>query len=242
MSSLKWMRAQRCCSTGEFVQLLVTGALPPKRYESPKTRQNELVLCIKRPHLYFFLGRTTESFGPFAYAIAKESLSAAVVTPCDTGGLVDHIPPVKDWSDPEKVEYLNSITWPHSELELLLNSYPGSDPEHISAYLDPSSKPAHAGPHCLWGNVRPADIWKLHDEWRAWTWEARSDSQVLTGQHVIAWTCAPGETQEMLKHFEKKGVGDDGEIESWASHLLDCFVPGGIGSLIEHFANEARIQ
>lgn len=233
---LYWVRA---CSRGtpaELVLLLRQGDEPPPPGTVTGTKQLELELEIAPARVYFYLGRTHAGFGTLAFAVRQRSCSSSEVSPCDTGGLVKHIKPVSAWEPEAKKSYLSSVTWSHDELVDLLTNYPGPTVAHVKRYLDLRQKPVQEGPHAVWPTrAIEAPIWSQNDDWRAWTWEARASAQVPMGDNLVAWSCAPALRESVMDAiaYQAQTEAVDGKPPVWALRLVDTYIDGGVGLLVD---------
>jgi hypothetical protein len=140
-SALLWFHAFDRGSPDAVVGVLNEGPVPNPNPKS-STQRNEAILGIDGPCVYAYLGRTSTAFGQRAVALMQEAL-IGMVSPFDTGGLVSHIKPVRDWEDDEKREFLRGHSWATDELPVLLALYPG---DLTADYLD-GRCPAEEGPH-----------------------------------------------------------------------------------------------
>src|SRR4051812_2917142 len=132
-----WFHAFRSGTMEEAFRVLHEGPAPPPASVKPDTRELESLLSIAEPRVYCYLGRTSDSFGPFAVAVSR-SLDDAPgdVSPFDTGGLVKKIAPVHGWPEADKRLYLKGYTWSASELDELLRIYPSTSRDRGMAYLE----------------------------------------------------------------------------------------------------------
>lgn len=228
---LHWFTAYSRKTIEEYVAVLSIGPAPPPENVG-KARQLELFLRIAPPRVYFYLGRTKEEFGEFAIILENRDLPDADVSPFDTGGLVRKIRPVCDWGASEKQAFLASYTWCLHEAHEAFALYPGTTEQGLRRYLACDAPEFGTGPHAIWTNRPPADIWASNKDWRCWTWEARWTQRVPVGDRLVAWTCEPAHWPRILEAVE--AMPDDA-ARQWDG-LLRRFVPGGVGALVAHFA------
>jgi hypothetical protein len=218
---LFWLRAMGSTGVREFLDLLQGGVGPNPDPKHP-TKKTEQLLGVDPARVYCYLGRTLESFGTFAFALRPDGLHDGEISPFDSGGLISHIEPIKNWADPERRAYLQTCTWPARDLQTAFEGYPGA--RGLKAYLD-MDRPVPKGPHDVWSTTPVADIWVVNDDWRAWTWEGRWWG-TLPKSNIEAWTCAPSFFPAVLDFFSSDSVL--GYMD-----LVDTFVPGGVSALID---------
>lgn len=103
-----WFHAFDRPAIPETIDVLRNG---PSFHPSPTctTRVNEGILAIAPPHVYAYLGRPVELFGHTAVSLPIDALTGTV-SPFDTGGLVGHIAPVKDWTQDARRPGCGSLT------------------------------------------------------------------------------------------------------------------------------------
>lgn len=198
------------------------------------TAANEAALGIAPPCVYTYLGQTFEEFGECGLSLPMDALAAeATVSPFDTGGLVKHLEPVKDWAADAKQAYLAHFSWPVADLEELLAYYPTGDADRVRRYLagDP---PSHAGPHEAFPpdvpeETRVAAIWQNGTKTQAWLWEARTPHRLEVGPRLYRWSCSPPMYAAILEYVEGLPEGDDAE---WMVPLIERYVPGGVSTLV----------
>jgi hypothetical protein len=139
-----WFHTFKRHSAVDVLNVLREGPKPPA---GPTTQKNEDLLGISPSCVYAYLGRMNEAFGDCAFCLPMKSLlNSGTVSPFDTGGLVDHIDPVKTWPTADKRLYLKAYSWSTSRLPILLERYPTHAPARVSAYLR-AEKPPYAGFH-----------------------------------------------------------------------------------------------
>jgi hypothetical protein len=231
MTELYWVRASRLRTATDRVRVLRDGDQPGRVVNETDTKALESELNITPIRQYFYLGRTLEAFGGFAFAVKQGACAGAEVSPFDSGGLVRKIPPVCDLQHDEKRAYLTAATWDHSHLPKLLAAYPGVSADDCRRYLDTLSKPVATGPHQIWPQIPQATIWADNSDWRCWTWEARHPTLVPGGDSIVAWTCEPALAESVLDRIVSVVIEGD---ETWAAHLIDTYVGGGVGYLLDH--------
>jgi hypothetical protein len=204
-----------------------------------RTRMNEELLAIAPPCVYAYLGRTDELFGNAALSLPIEGLTGTV-SPFDTGGLVRHIVPVKDWPADHRRSFLAHYSWPTDNLQALLTAYPTTGAPQRRAYLN-SDRPHAAGPHEVWPTAEEpfvASIWTEPNEWRSWLWEGRSPHQLSIQQNLVAWSCSAPTYGEILKHIEE--VADAADV-GWLETLLQKYVDGGVSALVQNLRDAQEV-
>jgi hypothetical protein len=225
-----WFHAFKRDSIPDTLAVLRSG---PEIHPSPscKTRQNEEALDIVPPCVYAYLGRTHEAFGNAAISLPISALNGKV-TPFDSGGLVEHIQPVKDWESSARRKYLAEFTWSTDDLGALLPAYPTESHPGRRAYLN-ADRPPHEGPHAIWPPDDAsliASIWSEPNEWRSWLWEGRSEGQLPVGDDLVAWSCSNTTYGSILALTESLTAPQD---VAWAERLVSKYVSGGVSALIE---------
>lgn len=206
------------------------GFSPPPPGVGTSTPQLELTLGLEERAVYCYLGRTLQAFGEYAVAFQEiGSSTGAMVSPFDTGGLVSHCSPVSDWAPIERQKFLDTYSWPISEIDNLLALHPGTDQEQIAAYLDESRVPPEDGPHEVWPGGPIARIWTEDHDWRSWTWEGRVHPS-LTAQDVVAWTCPQAHYPQIIEWFHSA----NDSAAQWFARISPHYVEGGTGILIDH--------
>lgn len=229
-TSALWFHAFKRGSHADYIDVLLNGpkTAPPGIGET--TKANELALGIAPPeHVYMYLSSTdTEGgFGHAAFAIALLDFEGSV-TPFDTGGLVEHIAPPKSWPEAERrKKFVESMTWPSTELPNLLPAYPGAAEEDWERYLA-GDRPLVPGPHALWATSEAADIWgEAANEWPAWTWEGRRPAHIPIAHCLKYWTCPNGFFLELQDWVVKNPTFKAAWKELTAKHVED-----GVGELL----------
>jgi len=229
LTPLLWFHSCNRKTVEEFVDVLRHGPAPAPAAMLTTTKQLELKLAIAPTRVYCFLGRTSDAFGEYALAFQAHVIPGGEVSPFDTGGLVKHIAPIRDWPQAEQQGYLRAFTWPCAELEDLLATYPGVGRASRERYLDVRVGPAAPGPHALWGGRIEAQIWDGNRDWRAWTWEGRWPKQVPVGAQLVAWTCSPVLLPQILDVADRATGPTD---QNWFDDVLRRRVDGGVGNLV----------
>jgi len=229
---LLWFHAFRRRTIDEVVEVLRVGSRPPPLALVTETREHEVRLGLASS-VYAYLGRTLECFGDAAVAVALEAANGHV-SPFDTGGLVSKIKPVCDWNDDAKKKYLDDLTWETNALAALLDVYPGPTVDGVRTYLQ-ESRPPHPGPHELWEQEEPvAAIWESNDDWRAWTWESRSEHELPTGHYVVRWSCTVPIYQKFIAFAESV---TDPVLQDWLEQISAKYVEGGVSRLLRELRN-----
>jgi hypothetical protein len=224
---LLWFHAFRRPTIHEIVEVLRVGSSPPPAGVVTDTRALEERLGLK-PNVYAYLGRTLECFGDAAFAVSLEAASGHLLSPFDTGGLVNKIKPVCDWADDLRRKYLTALTWDFSERESVFRAYPGTTIEQVRTYLA-EARPPHPGPHGYWNRKPIASIWSDNHDWRAWTWECRTERQLATADHIIRWSCSLPIYQQLLEFSE---TVTEPSFQDWLEEVFTKYVDGGVSRLI----------
>lgn len=227
---LLWLHAFGRRNLAEKWDVLNKGRHAPSHHPTD-TQNNESILEIDGPCVYAYLGRTKELFGNTAFAIKNDHIVGAV-SPFDTGGLVTKIAPVCSWDNENKSGYLRDYTWDSSALARLLDIYPSDRPGPLEKYLQ-AEKPDQDGPYRLWTDKTKADIWKLNDDWRCWTWEVRCKSVIHTGPYIEYWTCPPEDFAELQGYIDKNIDSIDHKS---VTALVQKYVDGGVSALVRRVA------
>ena len=228
VTPLLWFHSYSRNTIEEFVDVLRLGPAPPPAQVHTGTKQLELTLAIVPSRVYCFLGRTSDAFGDCALAFRADPIPNCELSPFDTGGIVRHIVPVRGWPLQQQQEFLAAYTWPGADLEKLLLKYPGPGREAIHRYLDVATNPTVAGPHAIWTDRVPADIWSNNRDWRAWTWEARSPTPISVAGSLVAWTCSPALFPQVLERADRGSP----EEQAWFQNVLRKRIDGGVGNMI----------
>lgn len=218
--TLLWFHAFRRDSAIDIVKLLKSGITPspPEKSNTPK---NEQALGINPPCVYAYLGRTTDAFGDSAVALRMEPGTGSL-SPFDTGGLVKHIVPVKDWEVLRKRRFLDEYSWDGASVLLCLDSHPSSDRSQIRAYLK-GDPPPYSGPHELWQSDFQAGIWDSgHNGWQAWTWEMRVPQALSIADRLVRWTCSVEMYADIVEYADSQ-VSETAFFEQ----LFRSYVHGG---------------
>lgn len=224
-----WFHSFRASSVERLSEILSLGDSPNLEPTS-QTRLHETELGIPAPCVYAYLGNAKEAFGPSVIAAHQASL-AGRVSPFDSGGLVNKIKPVCTWPPAQKQSFLEQYSWPSSELNDLLKLYPGIENELIESYVRGDRPAAGAGLHVLIDSLPPADLWEQNDDWRAWTWEGRTESKFPAVEEIHRWTC-PNELYVALKEEAvERGL-------EWFASLVPRYVGGGFGMLLKTVIGE----
>lgn len=216
----------------DVLEVLRTG---PGFKPDPKcrTRRNEEALGLE-PHAYAYIGRTVPSFGMVAFALPLDGLDG-VMSPFDTGGLVEHTPPVSDWSEEERRKFLAAYTWATRNRKAPLEKYPTAARAKILAYLD-GRKPPHEGPHLLWPTKAVATIWRTDAAgWPAWTWEGRCPKKMKLTREVHAWSCTAPLYERICEHAE---TVTDRKEQRFLDDLLVKYVRGGVSQMVVNLREE----
>ena len=228
MGDLLWFHAFHRPTVHEVIDVLRRG---PSFNPDPtrRTRKNEATLGLP-PSVYAYLGKTIPSFGDVAFALPSNALSGEMA-PFDTGGLVDHILPVRDADEVEKRAVLRTFSFATRTRRQHLSRYPGTTRDAVAAYLQGQRPRAFDGPHRVWpSNVRPAiaAIWVPSNSWRAWTWEGRVTKRLPTNGTVYRWSCTPALLQR-IREYAEEAMGAEGRF---LETLLTEHVPGGVSHLV----------
>lgn len=224
LDKLHWFHAFNRSEINDILAVLVSGPEPAPAGIVSKTRENEETLGID-PSVYAYLGRTSPAFGinGFALPLTKRPPDA-MVSPFDTGGLVEHIHPVDSWSPDATKGYLESYSWPGSALDSRLADYPSD--LNVESYLD-GERPSLNGPHVIWGGVE-AELWAHPDNgWQAWTWELRTVSRIPAGYDLFRWTCPPHTFNKLFDLALSDAANTD-----WYRFLAERYVPGGLTQIV----------
>ncbi len=228
-----WFRAFKRPTAAEVVAVLRQGD-QPNPAPTAATRRNEGVLGIHPPRVYYYLGRTIEAFGDAAVALDHGSLDGEV-SPFDTGGLVDHIPPVRDWQANERTAFLTAFTGRSAELPNLLAAYPGKAVVEVRSYLL-AHRPTADGPGDLWpGKPNNGTIWRDGTDSRAWTWECRVVPPTIGQGGLRSWSCTAVRYREIRRYAE--ALTDEVEIQAMEA-LLAKYVRGGTSVLVQQLLAE----
>lgn len=224
-----WFHAFGRSTAQETLEVLRQG---PAFNPSPNctTRLNEGILAIAPPHVYAYLGRTLDVFGNTAVTLPIDALAGSV-SPFDTGGLVAHIVPLRDWPEDARRAYLARYSWPSNQLPILLNAYPTATPARRRAYLN-CDRPTVAGPHDLWPTDDEhfvASIWAAPNEFRSWLWEGRSPNHLPINENLVGWSCPNTTYGEIRRQAEDAAAPAD---IAWFESLLLKYVDGGVSGLI----------
>lgn len=204
----------------EILQVLRTGPRPPGSGVKPTTKHNEEYLGLP-PSVYAYLGRSSDQFGQNGFAVPLRGV-AGDVSPFDTGGLVKHIAPVREWDQGRKRRFLQEYTWGDGSLSRLLKKYPSA---RLLEYLN-GDPPNAVGPHEFWSKTE-APIWDpALNQWQAWTWEIRSE-HFPVGDNLVKWTC-PTDLYEQIQDFAER---EPEEVEFFVN-LNERYVPGGVSQLL----------
>lgn len=226
-----WFHAFRRDNIQDVIRVLADGPTP---LPGTNTARNEQLLGIEPPRVYAYLGQTFEEFGDSALSLQLAAMNAdAAVSPFDTGGLIHHIVPVRDWTTERRRAFLNHYSWPATEMATLVNRYPSDTPEQVSAYLR-GDRPVAAGPHELFEIDAPADtrvaaIWQNGTSVRAWLWEARAPGALRVNAHLEKWSCSPSTYQALLRYEEEL---EDENLGNVIAQLRQRYVPGGVAALV----------
>ena len=196
-----------------------------------RTRVNEEELGIAPPCVYAYLGRTLETFGTSAISLPVDEVPG-VVSPFDSGGLVDHIVPLDKWETDQRRNYLARYSWPADQLDDLLAAYPTADAGRVAGYLA-GTRPPQSGPHEVWpddddGPSLVATIWADNDDCRAWLWETRVPEH-LPITNLVRWSCSSATYDEILRYTD---TVNDADEAAWLESLLERFVVGGVSALV----------
>lgn len=226
-----WFHAFKRDNVEDLIRVLTEGPTP---LPGSRTVENEQDLGIEPPRVYAYLGQTFEEFGDSAFSVHMAALKDdTAVSPFDTGGLVRHISPVRDWPPERRRAFLRHYSWPAAELEMLLGRYPSNTPARVAAYLR-GDRPSAAGPHELFEvdgpeDTRVAAIWQNGTSTRAWLWEARATGVLPVDAHLENWSCSPSTYQAVLRYEEDL---HDERIGDLIAHLKERYIPGGVAALV----------
>lgn len=200
-----------------------------------RTRLNEQELGIAPPSVYAYLGRTLETFGTSALSIAADQV-VGIVSPFDSGGLVDHISPLDTWETEPRRYYLAHYSWPSDQLADRLAVYPTDQPARVAGYLR-GTRPPQSGPHDLWldneeaaADPLVATIWADNDDCRAWLWETRVPEHLPVNDNLVRWSCSSATYGAILSYTE---TIQDVDEAAWVESLLERFVVGGVSALVQ---------
>lgn len=195
---LFWARAFSL-NDARLANTLVHGPTPHPDPTS-SVRLDETALGIAPPRVYFYLNQLLPEFGETGVLLRADSLTGEL-SPFDSGGLLDHIIPVKMWPLDAKRAFLRKYTFDIAELGSLLGLHPG---DGLLASYQRQERPTARGPHAYWGAAPPipqaeadteppfevrgsgADIWRENDP-RAWYWEARPAPQQIVWT-IVSWS------------------------------------------------------
>jgi hypothetical protein len=222
-----WFHAFRRNTERELVGVLRDGPTP--RTTACKTHANEDHLGIPRS-VYAYLGKTIEEFGEAAFVV-EQSVLTGNISPFDTGGLVEHIAPIRTWPQDEKRKFLSANTWPHTKLGSCLSQYPGTADPLRRRYLDGGAPVGLEGPHVISGVDPRANSWNdPANDWRAWTWEIRSADRFPIHPHdIYKWTCPAAQRSEI----ERIALSTTDPHEQQAILvLLSKYHRGGVSRLV----------
>ncbi len=236
MSKLLWFHAFRRPSVAAVVDVLRRG---PGFNPDPNctTRKNEAVLGIP-PSVYAYLGKTVPDFGDAAFAFPFDEITGEM-SPFDTGGIVEHITPVRDRSKTEKRAFLASYTFKARRRKRLLADYPGASRPATRAYLRGDQPNGHPGPHAIWTSAAVTDpsiaaIWNVRNGWQAWTWEARVRRK-LPPSTVHRWSCTAVLYARIREYAETSAPKRD---VAFIESLLSSYVRGGVSKLVAELQEE----
>lgn len=231
VSKLLWFHAFNRDTVKEVIDVLRSGpGFNPK--PTCRTRLNEARLGLP-PHVYAYIGTTVPTFGDAGFAIPLDAFDGEM-SPFDTGGLVDHTPPVSGWDDAEKQKYLADYTWKTRNRRALLAKYPTLMRARVLAYLS-GKKPAHDGPHAVWSKTVAA-IWKTDAAgWQSWTWEGRTPMRMKLSGPVHAWSCTAPIYEKVCEYAESVASGAE---QRFLDELLDRYVRGGVSHMVAELREE----
>ena len=228
-----WFRAFRRESPVDVLAVLKAGDLPNPDPDSI-SRQNEAELGFPSACVYAYLGQTLEAFSSCG-VVAIESALSGTISPFDTGGLVNHIEPIRNWPSTERRAFLVEYSWEHTQLARLMSEYPGKEPVWAANYLFGRRPPAHSGLHDLINTLSTAALWQSNDDWRAWIWEGRCDGPFPALDALYKWTCPPDTFASLVDLAAT--TNDDSFIG-----LIDKYVRGGVSELVESLRAEQLEQ
>lgn len=225
MSKLLLFHAFRRNAAADIVEVLTVGPRPSPDVNCT-TQRNERELDINPPHVYAYLGKTVPEFGNAAFAIGDGTIKGDI-SPFDTGGLVDHIHPVRDWPRNDRRAFLRANTWPSGRLHAQLERYPGTAVHEIAAYLD-GERPSQPGPSAVFANPPPASTWSdARNIWPAWTWELRvANILALSAADLVNWTCPAAMFNDVYEELLRSNHADAGT-------LLGKYIEGGVSRMVE---------
>lgn len=222
LPGLLWFHAFNRKDVAGVVEVLRKGPKYHPDRNSP-TRRHEKELGIKPPRVYAYLGRTLELFGSNALVLPLDAIDGEM-SPFDSGGLVKRIKPIDTFQGAQRQKYLQDYSWATGGKTRLLNVYPSGDGTKLKRYMAGKKPSGHDGPHDLWTGKEIAAIWKLNEDWRAWTWEARS-AEPLDCSQLVKWTCAPSDYPHIVKELASR---DFARLRA----LVPCYVKGGVSNLV----------
>lgn len=225
MAEYRWFHAFDRASAGDILNVLRNG---PKIHPDPNcsTRRHEATLGIDPNCVYAYLGRTIETFGATAIVLPIGAVEGEV-SPFDTGGLVNKLEPVKAMGDSDKRTFLGAFTWPIAKIPHLLTVHPTEKRALIKRYLDGQLPPDVDGPSKLWPSKKAtAAIWRSSNDWRAWTWEARSPEKFDVSR-LEEWSCDTGVYDEIVDHALNTNTP--------FADLAARYVHGGVSNLVERW-------
>jgi len=231
-ASFLWFRAFNREGAEALLEVLCHGDTPNPNPECT-TRKNEEVLGIAPPHVYAYLGKTLPSFGRFAISLHSSSPTdlapSGQVSPFDTGGLVEHLRPIRDWDATAKRKYLEQHSWDHEGVSPLLDAWPGHTNSSVAAYLD-GDRPTESGPHEALASVvaelPDVQLWVNNGDWRAWIWELRVPDRLPTDT-LAYWTCPPDVFPDVVRLGERRP-----SLKPRIVEMIPRYIPGGLGQLI----------
>jgi hypothetical protein len=233
VSDLLWFHAFSRGTVGEVLDALRSG--PKVRPKACRTHENEDRLGLAR-HVYAYVGRTLPDFGDVAFALPLDAFAGGVMSPFDTGALVKHIVPVRDWKDDARRKFLADYTWSTRNRNALLRAYPTTSRANLLAYLD-GKRPSHDGPHVVWSGKTVAAIWKntTSDDPRPWTWEGRIPEALVVAGNISAWSCTPALYEAITAHAE---TVTERKEKLFLDELLERYRRGGVSVLVTDLRKE----
>ncbi|MEZ4267522.1 MAG: hypothetical protein R3F39_14180 [Myxococcota bacterium] len=187
------------------------------------TARMESDLGIQPRHAYAYLGTTLAQFGECVVALPGAA-DEGLVSPFDTGSLVDTFAPVCTWPQARRRAFLAACTWPAAALPAQFAMYPGDGPGRIAYLL--GNPPMVSGPHECFEGVEVASIWRGALDCRAWLWERRVPGVLPTGRGIVHWSCPSQKYEDIVNSASRHDP-------EWAIFLEERYVRGGVAMLLQ---------
>lgn len=217
---------------GMVARVLRSGS-DPNPSTATKTHAAETELGISGPCVYAYLGRTIERFGANAIVLPADAVTEGHMSPFDTGGLIEDIPPVCHFEKDKRNAFLAAFTFPLAAREASLEIYPSAKLPAYNRYRK-GERPLAPGPRTLWPAIdHEGDIWDGGTHWSAWTWEARSPQKLDTSR-LFKWTCAPSAHDAIVEAAEALY----GHEPDWIAEMHRTYFRGGVGLLVKELEKE----